>query len=448
MESHDTSVTGAIAFGRHTFDPQRCELRTAGGPAVSLGQRAGSLLHALIDAGGRVLSRGDLLRRAWPGQDIDDGNLRVQIAALRRVLAEDRALIGTVAGRGYVFAGSVEAGGADRPRVPPPVATLVGRAALVDAVVAGVAATRFVTLAGAPGIGKSALALAAAHRHGGAMAWAELDAAATEEGMLACVAEALGLEAGQGWTAGAALARRLPRPPLLLVLDNCEHLAEACSRLAEVLLEAWPQLCVLATSRQPLLAAGEAVVRVPTLDLPAPDETDAARLAGSAGVALFLARAAAAGASCAPAKADLPLVAAICRRLDGLPLAIELAAAQVPALGLRGVAAGLDDMAWLLQAGRRAVAPRHRTLRAALDRSFVLLPLAAQDALRRIAALPSWFTLDEAAALLRPAQSCYDTIDSLATLAAHSLLVVEHGRQARFRVLATTRAYALLLGSS
>lgn len=469
-----SGATGAIAFGRHTFDPQRCELRTAAGAPVPLGQRAARLLQALIEAGGRVLSRDDLLRRAWPGQQIDDGNLRVQIAALRRALADDRALIGTVAGRGYLFAGRAERRPVARSRLPVPASPLVGRAEQPDAarhatqaagvpaaavsgagvsadtVLARVAASRFVTLAGAPGIGKTALALAAAHRHAGTVAWAELDATGTEEGMLGIVAGALGLAPGPRWSSAGALVAALPPAqyagPVLLVLDNCEHLADACSRLVETLLAQCPALRVLATSRQPLLAGGEMVVRIPALDLPAPEETDPARLAGSGAVALFVARAAAAtGHAFVPDAAGLASVAAICRRLDGLPLAIELAAAQVPALGLQRIGAGLDDMLRLLQGPAGTATPRHRTLRAALDWSYVLLPPPAQAALCRLAGLPAWFTLDEAAALLRPAYSAYETIDSLAALAAHSLLAVEHGRQARFRLLATTRAYALSL---
>jgi predicted ATPase len=281
------------------------------------------------------------------------------------------------------------------------------------------------------------------------VAWAELDAVATEEGMLAAVAEALGLERRQRWSTADVLVSRLPAAQqsdaALLVLDNCEHLADACSRLVETLLAQGPGLHVLATSRQPLLAGGETVLRVPALDFPAPQESDPATLAASPAVALFVARAAAADAAFAPDAAGMAAIAAICRRLDGLPLAIELAAAQVPGLGLARVAAGLDDMLRLLQGCSDAATPRHRTLRAALDWSYVLLPRAAQDALRRLAALPAWFTLDEAATLLRRDYSSYEAIDSLAALAAHSLLVVEHGRHARFRLLSTTRAYALSL---
>ncbi|HEX8603393.1 MAG TPA: winged helix-turn-helix domain-containing protein, partial [Pseudoduganella sp.] len=350
MDSNETGEGGAIAFGRHTFDPGRCELRTADGPPVPLGQRAGRLLQALIEAGGRVLSHDDLLRRAWPGQEIDDGNLRVQIAALRRALADDRALIGTVAGRGYLFAGKAARQGAMRVRLPERVAPCVGRSALVDTVLARCAATRFVTLAGAPGIGKTALALAAAHRHGGDVAWAELDAAGSEEGMLAAVAAALGLAPRRHWSSAAALAAQAMQggPPALspalslLVLDNCEHLADACSRLVEALLAGCPWLGVLATSRQPLLASGETVLRVPPLDLPAPEETDNGTLAANSAVTLFVARAAAADSAFAPDAAGLALVAAICRRLDGLPLAIELGAARAPTFGLRQFAAHLE----------------------------------------------------------------------------------------------------------
>ena len=268
--------------------------------------------------------------------------------------------------------------------------------------------------------------------------------------MLAIVAEALGLPARLRWSSAAMLASALDCRSVLLVLDNCEHLADACSLLVETLLCQSPALCVLATSRQPLMAGCETVIRVPALDLPAPGEGDPARLAGSGAVALFVARAAAATAlangAFAPDARSLAAIATICRRLDGLPLAIELAAAQVPGLGLQRIAAGLDDVLRLLQGPSATATPRHRTLRAALDWSYVLLPAAAQRALRRLAELPAWFTLDEAGALLRPVFSSHETIDSLAALAAHSLLVVEHGQQARFRLLATTRAYALSLG--
>ncbi|TWI49876.1 putative ATPase [Pseudoduganella flava] len=448
----DIIDSGGIVFGRHTFDPARCELHTAGRAAVPLGQRAGRLLDALIGAHGRVLSRDDLLRSVWPGQDVPDGNLRVQIAALRRALAEDRELIGTVAGRGYLFAGHAERRAGARPALPAPV-PCIGRGELVDAVLARCAQVRFVTLAGTAGIGKTALALAAAHQHGHAV-WVELQAV-DGPGVGRAVAAALGLDAAAS-SAPSALAARLRDVPLLLVLDNCEHVADACSALVETLLRQCPGLAVLATSRQPLLAHGETVMRVPALALPAPGEADAARLGASGAVELFVRRAGA-DAGFAPDAAALACIGTICRRLEGLPLAIELAAARVPALGLAQVAAGLADTLDLLLAGAGAgparapycplrPPPRHRTLRAALDWSHVLLPPVAQLALRRIAAFASWFTLDEAAAALHPCLSPYDTIDALASLATHSLLVVGHDvRPARYRLLATTRAYALAL---
>lgn len=433
-------------FGRHTYDPARCELRSAGGRAVVLGQRAGRLLQALVEAGGRVLSRDQLLQRAWPGQDIDDGNLRVQIAALRRALAEDRELIGTVAGRGYLFAGRVHAGigrqGAQElGGLPQPSCVPVGRAALVQDVLARCQPARLVTLAGTAGIGKTAVAMATARQCAGETAWVELDALPASAGgdvaIALAIAAALGLPADAGCSL-RTLAARIGGRALLLVLDNCEHLADACSRLAETLLGACPNLALLATSRQPLLAAGEMVVRVPALVLPATGETDVARLGESGAVQLFVQRA----GGQAPDAGDLATIGAICRRLDGLPLALELAASRVPSLGIARVAEELDDMLRLLQGA--CALPRHRTLHAALDWSYVLLPADAQLALCRLARLRSWFTLDHAAAVLRHELCRYSVIDSLSELAAHSLLVVDHGSSIpRYRLLATTRAFAL-----
>ncbi len=437
----DTSDdSGGLVFGRHTYDPARCELRSDGGRAVALGQRAGRLLQALIEAGGRVLSRDQLLQRAWPGQDIDDGNLRVQIAALRRALADDRELIGTVAGRGYLFAGRVHADAEQEGRagLPQPSCVPVGRTALVEDVLARCAPARLVTLAGTAGIGKTAVALAAAHRHAGEAAWVELDAVQSSAGgdaeIVAAIAAALDLPADAGGSA-RTLAARLGGRALLLVLDNCEHLADACSRLAETLLGACPSLALLVTSRQPLLAAGEVVVRVPALALPVAGETDAATLSECSAVQLFVQRA-------GDDAGDLATIGAICRRLDGVPLALELAAARVPSLGIARVAEELDDMLRLLQGG--CALPRHRTLHAALDWSYVLLPADAQLALCRLARLRAWFTLDHAAAVLRHELCMYRVIDSLSELAAHSLLVVDHGSVIpRYRLLATTRAFAL-----
>ena len=436
-----------MAFGGFKFIPQRCELLADDGRCIALGLRATLLLQALIKAGGRILSQQELLAQVWPGQDIHEGNLRVQIAALRKALAGARDLIGTVAGRGYLFSGRVriealQAAAAVRSGLPLPVTAMVGREEDIAVVLQRLASERMVTLAGCAGIGKTLLALSAAHRLpqacGAGARWVDLDAAGPAQGVAGAIAAALALPASAPLP---ELLRLIGARQLLLVLDNCEHVAAECSRVADALLQHCPGVTLLATSRHPLLAEGESVYRVPPLAVPDEGERDAALLAACSAVQLFLARARGADSAFAPDARTLAVIGAICRRLDGIPLAIELAAARVSALGVDQTAAGLGDMLRLLRGGRRTAPARQQTLRAALDWSFVLLPETARAALCRLAALPACFTLETAQDVLRPhGLDDAQVAGSLASLAAHSLLVPEAGR---YRMLATTRAYGI-----
>lgn len=541
--------TKVIAFGRFTLLPGRGELYVGegGDSAIALGPRATAVLMALIGARGTVVSQNQLLELAWPGQDIHASNLRVQIAALRKALGEDRNLIGTVAGRGYVFAGrlnvatpgaagvsgvhgvrgalgasgafgaaaaswSVEMRLRARP-LPLPMAELIGREAQLQDALGRLEGCRLLTLAGTGGIGKTLLALGMAHRAAAetsvpkrCVAWAELAEAGDAAGVARVVAGALGLAlnghvgiaapgASSGPAAGAlsnvapgaahgevpgeapgpapgatlgpvpsaapgeayaaladtqalaALAAGIGQQPVLLVLDNCEHVPDAVAWLAEELLQRCPQLRLLVTSRQPLLAAGETVWRVPPLAVPDVDVVDAAHLLQYSAVQLFVARVRAADGGFLPAQRVAVQIAAICRRLEGLPLAIELAAACVPALGVEQTAAGLEDMLRLLRRGRRNAPLRHQSMRAALDWSYALLAEPMRCALQHLAALPDGFGIETAAAALAPhGFSLYEAIDALAGLVSHSLAMVDHsGPRARYRLPTTTRAYALEL---
>ena len=400
---------GRIALGRHVFDPVRGALHEATGRPVPLGWRAARVLQALVEARGQVLSAAQLLARAWPGQAIHASNLRVQIGALRRALAPDDDVIATVPGQGYRFTGGSAAGPvaasrqpvSDRHHALPPAPALVGRAALAGAVLRHCADTPILTLTGAAGIGKSALALAVAHRFtAGRRCIVDVDGMGAG-GIVPAIAAALRLAPGAGRDL-PSLGAALPDGPLLLLLDDCDHHMEAVSGAAEWLTRCRPGLCVLATSRQTLRADGETVVRVPPLD-------------GAAAVQLFLAHAARErGGALVAATADGT------QQARGVPLAILLAA--------RALAGG--------GASHAVTLPRHRSLDAALAWAEPLLPTGTGAVLAALADLRSWFGLADATALLSAAgMAPAQALDSLAALAAHSLLTVDTtSAPARYRL--------------
>ncbi|AVR97496.1 winged helix-turn-helix domain-containing protein [Pseudoduganella armeniaca] len=431
------SASAPIAFGRHAFDPWRGELRTAGARPVALGACAVRVLQALIAGAGQVLTPAQLTERAWPGRAIHPSNLRVQIGVLRRALAGDRDLIGTVPGRGYVFMGETVGRGAAQ-------SGLVGRDALLDALQRGSASTPILTLTGPAGIGKSALAGALAQRLALPTVHLRLDELAGRDDATLASAAAAGFGLA-GTATAAALAAALPARPALLVLDNYDHAIDAAARLAETLARSQPALRIVATGRQTLRVDGETVVRVPPLDVRGLD--GALRLLLERGCGPWLAGA-------APDPDIAGAAAHLCRRLDGVPLALVLAAAQVRAQRPFGIPAILGCLRRLADAPRDlalgAASPdctlsaRHLSLHAAAAWSAPLLPAPARQALAVLARLPGWFGLWDAVALLRVhGGGGHDPVDRLALLAAHSLLLVDTSTApARYRVALAARAWA------
>jgi predicted ATPase len=232
---------------------------------------------------------------------------------------------------------------------------------------------------------------------------------------------------------------------LLLVLDTCEHVIAAAAAMAEAVLGAGAALHIIATSREPLRAGGEWVYPVQPLAVPAVDvaaDDDPLRYGA---VRLFIERARAAEPHFAPDRRLIAIIAAICRRLDGIPLAIELAAARAAALGIEALTARLDDRFRLLTGGRRMAPPRHQALRATHDWSYELLAKPERVILQRLAVFAGPFSLEAAAAVAAsPELSVPDVIEGLLGLVAKSLVVAEgEGAVARYRLLDTTRAYAL-----
>src|SRR5260221_9015913 len=363
----------AIEFGRFQVLPHRRELLAEGRP-LELGGRAFDVLMALIEASGAVVSEGVLMERVWPNRIVEKNSVQAQISALRRAFGADRDLIRTIAGRGYQFTGEVRtvsarsdaqvSAGTPQPaatpsrpptNLPEPVSELIGRDGELDAILDLSASHRLVTLTGAGANGKPRLAFPAARHLLPRFAdgvWAiELAPLTDPELVPVAVATALGLELAPGTASPQSVASALRSKQLMLVLDNCEHVLDAAARLAEALLRANPAVRVIATSREPLRAEGEWVYPVPPLAVPAEDSLDNEDPLRYGAVRLFLERARAAAPHFSPDARVAAAIAGICRRLDGIPLAIELAAAPAAALGIESVSARLDDRFGLLAAG-------------------------------------------------------------------------------------------------
>ena len=447
-----------LRFGRHAIVVHRRELLDDGVP-VELGGRAFDLLLALIDGGGRIQSNEELMNRVWPGRVVEDNSLHAHVSALRRAFGDERGLIRTVSGRGYQFTAEVEASDIDtavaagpaaaRTNLPERVAELIGRERLVDEVADLVIANRLVTLVGTGGIGKTRLGLEVARtlqqRHRDGVWLAELGPLNQAELVPATVAAALGVLPANGVLSSERIAASVRGRSLLLVLDNCEHLIEAAARIAEDLLRAGAGISVLATSREPLLADSEYVYRVPPLEVPDENESADEDLLKTGALRLFVARVRASEPGFVPDRRFTASAAAVCRCLDGIPLAIELAAVRCGALGIDELATRLNDRFRLLSGGRRTALPRHQTLQATFDWSFDLLQEAERTVFQRLAVFVGSFNLAAAIAVASGDSVEPDDVpDHLGQLVAKSLVIADVTRSTvTYRLLETTRAYAM-----
>lgn len=428
--------------GRFLLDPAARTLRLDGQP-LALGARALDVLLALVDAGGELVTKEQLLQRCWPGLVVEEANVHVQVSQLRKLLGTQA--IATVPGLGYRFAWPVQRSDARAVlnNLPAPRTPLVGREALIDAASRRMADTRLLTFIGIGGTGKTRLAMALARQLLGEFAdgvwWVDLAPLDHADQVAAMAAQVLGVVAQGAKDPAAALPGWLRGRRLLLVLDNCEHLLDATARLADELLAASPRVKLLVTSREALGTPGEVVFPVAPLALPMPQASEQEVLASEA-VRLFADRAAAAGYALEPAQAGA--AAEICRRVDGIPLALELAAAQLRVVSPSQLLELLRERFRLVTGQRRALA-RQQTMEEVIRWSFEHLRTDERQLLMALALCSGGCDLDAAAALMGPQMPQVALLSGLSRLAEQSLLVVQHGQgPARYHLLETVRQFA------
>jgi predicted ATPase/DNA-binding winged helix-turn-helix (wHTH) protein len=441
--------------GFRLFPKRRTLLRGAG--RVAIGGRALDLLLLLVSQAGNVVSLDDLMRLVWPNVTVDEANVRVQMAILRKVLSqsdETKGAIDTVPNRGYCFVLSVryqpnkiESDGSRLqrdPALPILLNPTVGRDDAIQIIEDALDQRRLVTITGPGGIGKTTVAIATAKRYAeklrGVINFVDLSHVADGAGAAQAISEALHLAPNRD--ALEALYEHLGSREGLFILDTCEHVVQPVATLAEAMLSHCSNLKLLVTSREALRATGEWIHRLPSLTFPAEGEKiEQKDIANFSAIALFVDRVQS-STRFEPCRRDLPTIAEICRRLDGIPLAIEFAAARMAELGLREIAARLDDCFAILTRGRRTALPRHRTLAAAFDWSYSLLTEDEQRMLAHLAALRGSFTAERAIASCLD-NACKRPSDAFYSLFDKSFLTVEMAIEERtFRLLETTRAYA------
>jgi predicted ATPase/DNA-binding winged helix-turn-helix (wHTH) protein len=451
----------AVCFGPFRLSAAERVLEKSGDP-VQLGSRALDILIALVERPAEVVSKRELIAKVWPDLVVDEGSLRFHVSALRKALGQCRSgthYVTNVSGRGYCFVGPISRAASPPalPRnslarfptgLPASPLKMVGRDETVRLISEQLITRRFLTIVGPGGIGKTTVATAVSHAmltaFDDAVHYVDFGPLYNTSLVPGIIASTVGLPADFDDPV-AALPIFLRDKRMLLVLDNCEHLIETIAPLAERIFQESPEVHILATSREPLQVEGEQVHRLHPLAFP-PDGASltAAQAMSFPAVQLFVERAAADGSGFELNDADAPVVGNVCRRLDGIALALELAAGRVGVYGIKGIASLLDSPCRLLWHGRRTASPRHQTLSALLDWSYNLLPESERVILRRLSVFIGAFSL-EAAQFVAAGDILREQVaESIANLVTKSLIAVETNHTGTlYRLLDTTRAYVL-----
>lgn len=458
--------TGITTFGPFRLSPVARVIERDGVP-LALGDRALDILIALVARAGEVVSHRDLIAHVWRDLVVSPGTLRVHMSSLRKALGDGNSgarYIENVTGLGYSFVAQItyEAGNTapavivefpdvapKRLLLPARLTGMVGREQIVRDIGDELIAERFITIIGPGGMGKTTVAVAIAHdmqnEFSGVVCFVDVGSIEDEKLVAATIAASLGLSV-QTADALPTLIEYLRTLRMLLVVDNCEHVIDAVATLLETIFREAPGVHILATSREALRVEGEHAYWLPALACPSPESSmKAVDVLQFPAVQLFVERAAASGHRIALNDESAPIVASICGRLEGIALAIELAAGRAGSHGIAATADLLNKDLGLDWHGRRTALPRHQTLRALLDWSYGLLPEAEQLALRRLSVLVGAFTLEAACAITHGEQSdqaaMLSTLDALVAKSLMSAQVSEDGSE-RYRLLETTRIYA------
>jgi predicted ATPase len=426
-------------FGSFELQPDKRRL-LKDSATTSLRPRAFDLLVALVDRAGHLVTKDDLLDRVWPKTVVEEAALHVQVSALRKVLGSDA--ITTVSGRGYQFTLPVTKGEAEAHRISTPrhnlshqLTSFVGREQEIAQLEELVMAHRLVTLTGAGGAGKTRLAIEVANRLVDAFpdgVWLVDLAALSDPRLVPNVIE--------------TLSDYLASKKLLLVLDNAEHLLEGCVQFVDLILRHSPDVAMLVTSCERLAITGELTYRVPSLTVPETSDTlRPETVSRYEGVRLFVERAKLVRPDFDVTTENASAVASICARLDGMPLAIELAAPRLRSMSVEELSQRLDQRFALLTDRSLMALPRHRTLRSMIDWSYDLLTDLEQAMLRRASVFAGGWTLAAAEHVCTgDGIEKSDTIGLLTSLADNNLVIAEeHEGATRYRMLETIRQYAL-----
>lgn len=457
IESVGNLSARSFHFGPFQMRPAARILEKAG-RRIPVGDRAFDILSVLVQRNNAVVTVADIKEVVWRNVHVEDGVIRVHIAALRKIVGSQS--IKNIAGRGYCFSGEITIQGSqpspdifyrDKLRKPPNFPLrLIGRDQLVEQVVARLQDSRFVTIVGPGGVGKTTLSLVVSRelrsRFDDAVCFVDLSPLGDAGLVTSTIASCLGLSVASDDPA-ATLLKFIRDKSLLVVIDNCEHVIEGTAPIVEQIYAAAPDVHILATSREPLRVAGEHLLRVGPLDVPPSDvPASIADIKRFSAMELFVERAMAAGAYAPVNDDDAALLGDICRKVDGLPLAIELAAARCDTYSLLELHAALDDRVKLLWKGRRTAPSRHQTLDALIDWSFNLLQPGEQSVLAAISTFQGAFRLRAAEAVAGPlCEGVCDIREAFQHLVTTSLVAVDStGPEPRYRLLDATRAYASL----